>query len=195
MMQLLHHAVHDDACLRHSPAQSPPVSPPESPEYGQYREPRELKVFNVGLYQSLPGEVRQSMAAFSSREPAAWENSTFPTSMCCDICLEPFSSSDRKALIMPCGHTFCSGCFSAWFPTSDVCPQQCERKLVPDPPANFKLHEALEEFEQGMTSSLRIRNRADLCALLLKSVQQIKISSYFILFPAHLSKNEILIRG
>ena len=161
MQSLCQHALHFVMC---SGLYNPSQLPVWDNAFGSlpiFMLARELKVFNVGLYQSLPGEVRQSMAAFSSREPAAWENSTFPTSMCCDICLEPFSSSDRKALIMPCGHTFCSGCFSAWFPTSDMCPQQCERKLVRDPPVNFKLHEALEEFEQGMTlrsSALHLRH-------------------------------------
>ena len=82
-----------------------------------------------------------------------------PDGACCDICMDPFGSSEdpERPVRLRCGHVMGSTCISQWAKTNDTCPL-CRRNIFEKRALNAsELHimELVEEFRPSFSTAVR----------------------------------------
>jgi len=81
----------------------------------------------------------------------------------CSVCLDRYNSSDRKPLILPCGHTVCQGCCQTHIARERFCPM-CRQPLnnrLEDLQVNYALMFDLQPTTTG-SNSLQPQQREQL---------------------------------
>ena len=74
----------------------------------------------------------------------------------CGICLENFSTNDKKPVCLPCGHTVCKSCVSQMCKSGNsvTCPfcKKVHKTKVEDLPVNYMIIGAIEQQKENEIS-------------------------------------------
>ena len=85
--------------------------------------------------------------------------------MDCSICFYEYNETDRRPMVLPCGHTFCYSCMCDIIRTCRVCPQDRTpiRQEIQQIPPNFELILALDNIprRQSINVSIDVRRQKE----------------------------------